>query len=293
MDTTETPDIAERKRHVAGVFGRAASSYDQIGPRFFSHFGRRLVEVAGIQAGSRVLDVATGRGAVLFPAAERVGLQGQVTGIDLAESMVQETAAELARRKMPANVSVRQMDAEALDFPDESFDYVLCGFALFFFPRLDHALSEFCRVLRRNGQVRVTTWGKDTDERWKWVDQLAEAYLPPEPEANRETDPSAPPQPEFHTPTGLAAILNQAGFDKVQIIEETADFPYASAEECWSVWWSHGMRDMLEAIEQAKGPEGLDEFKREAFKMMSEMKRAGGLSDLRHVLFGLATKPLD
>jgi hypothetical protein len=47
--------------------------YDRVGPRFFSHFGRRLVALAQIPSGAHVLDVATGRGAVLFPAAECVG----------------------------------------------------------------------------------------------------------------------------------------------------------------------------------------------------------------------------
>ncbi len=89
---------AQMKQGIAGVFSRASSTYDQVGPRFFSYFGRRLVEVAQIPAGSRVLDIATGRGAVLFPAAERVGPQGYVIGIDLAEDMVKQTADEIKRR---------------------------------------------------------------------------------------------------------------------------------------------------------------------------------------------------
>src|SRR5688500_2176491 len=83
--------------------------------------GRRLVEGVGVSAGDAVLDVATGRGAVLFPAAERVGPGGSVVGIDLAVGMVERTRAEIERRGV-ANASVRQMDAERLDFADGSFD---------------------------------------------------------------------------------------------------------------------------------------------------------------------------
>ncbi len=79
MEDPEDPEITEQKRETAGVFSRGAATYDRVGPAFFSHFGRRLVELAQIPSGARVLDIATGRGAVLFPAAEAVGPQGQVT----------------------------------------------------------------------------------------------------------------------------------------------------------------------------------------------------------------------
>ena len=55
------------------VFSEAAPIYDRIGPPIFSHFGQRLVEVSAISLGAKVLDVASGRGAVLFPAAAKVG----------------------------------------------------------------------------------------------------------------------------------------------------------------------------------------------------------------------------
>jgi O-methyltransferase/aklanonic acid methyltransferase len=71
----------EQKEHIAGVFSRAASAYDRVGPQFFTHFGRRFVDLAEITPGARVLDIASGRGAILFPAAEQVGTDGSVIGI--------------------------------------------------------------------------------------------------------------------------------------------------------------------------------------------------------------------
>jgi hypothetical protein len=73
MSNDEPSDVAQRKQKVSGVFSQVAVTYDRVGPRFFSHFGRRLVALAQIPGGAHVLDVATGRGAVLFPAAECVG----------------------------------------------------------------------------------------------------------------------------------------------------------------------------------------------------------------------------
>lgn len=54
----------------------------------FSQLGQRLIEVSHITPGTRVLDVASGKGAVLFAAADQVGSEGRVVGIDLAENMV-------------------------------------------------------------------------------------------------------------------------------------------------------------------------------------------------------------
>ncbi len=282
MTTTETPEMAERKQRAVDVFSRAAATYDQAGPRYFSHFGRRLVEAARIPAGSRVLDVATGRGAVLFPAAEAVGPQGLVIGIDLSEEMVQATEQELARRGLTASAEVCRMDAESLDFPDESFDYVLCGFAIFFFPRLYEALAEFRRVLKGNGHVCVSTWGNLFDPRSKWIDELLAKYLPPEPSAARP--------PEFETAAGLTSILNTAGFVDVQVREELAEFVYASEEEYWSTWWSHGMRGPLERIERTKGAQGLESFRSEVFQKLAQLKQADGIHEPFQVLLGLGTK---
>ena len=141
---------------IVGVFSRAASTYDSYGPRFFAQLGQRLVEVSHITPGADVLDVATGRGAVLFAAADQVGPDGRVIGIDLAENMVRETTAELQSTGRQ-NVEMHQMSADQLDFPDGSFDDVLCGFALWFFPQPHHTLQEFFRVLKPGGRVGLTT----------------------------------------------------------------------------------------------------------------------------------------
>jgi len=81
-------DPQDKKDTLRGVFTRSASSYERI--RYFPIFGEWLVETAQIPEGAKVLDVACGRGAVLFPAAERVGYSGRVIGIDLAEGMARE-----------------------------------------------------------------------------------------------------------------------------------------------------------------------------------------------------------
>ena len=289
MDNKESSDVTEGKHEVAGIFGRAAPTYDRVGPRFFSHFGRRLVTLAQIPGGAKVLDVATGRGAVLFSAADVVGPQGFVVGIDLSEMMIQENWEEIKRLGMQ-NVKAHRMDAEYLELPDESFDCVLCSFAIFFFPQLDRALSEIRRVLKPNGQIAVTTWASTRDEQWKWFEELTETYLPSESEPEQTSDPQSTSKPIFNTPEGLEAILASAGFVNIRVVSESREFIYADEEEWWSTLWSHGMRADLEAIEEKTGQDGLKRFQKDAFEKVQMIKQPDGIHQLFSVLFGLAFK---
>ena len=117
---------ADQKIWLAGVFDRAAPTYDRIGANYHDHFGERLVDAAGLVDGSRVLDVACGRGAVLRPAQAAAGPTGRVVGVDFSPEMVLA-----ARASLGDGVEVQVMDAEQLDFDDGSFDAVLCSFGVF------------------------------------------------------------------------------------------------------------------------------------------------------------------
>ena len=292
MSLNGSSDIEKRKQRLSGIFDGASTTYDHVGPRFFSHFGRRLVKIAQIPSGSKVLDVATGRGALLFPTAESVGSDGKVIGIDLSEKMVQETNKEIVHLKMSKNVEVQQMDAENLQFPDELFDFVLCGFAIFFFPQLFQAMAEFRRVLKPDGIICVSTFDKLFDDEWIWFDEIVKTYLPSEPGEAEETDSKSEPQPVFDTPEGLKEIMNTAGFEKVQIFTETPEFIYATEEEFWSTLWSHGFRGTVERIEKERGPDGLQRFKSEVFNKINSIKKTDGLHQLIPVHVSLATKPI-
>ena len=289
MSTDKNSEFMERKQSVAGIFGRAASTYDHVGPRFFSHFGRRLVAVAQVSQGSNVLDVASGRGAVLFPAAESVGSSGRVTGIDLSEEMVREIGREIVSSKLH-NVEVQQMDAENLQFSDASFDFLLCGFAIFFFPQLDRALAEIRRVLKPNGRFATTTWDRAGDEQWKWFDDLIETYVPTEPLPDPADESQEPANPVFGTPEGLRDILASAGFSDVRITSETSDFVYADEAEWWSALWSHGARADLEEIERVAGADGLARFRADVFKKLAALKEVDGIHVSRSVLYAQGIK---
>jgi ubiquinone/menaquinone biosynthesis C-methylase UbiE len=277
-------DDQQTKQLYQGIFSRAAASYGQFGPAYFQYFGRQLVEFAHIPPGAKVLDVACGRGAVLFPVAEITGHSGEVIGIDFSETMVDETTREIAAREIH-NARVIQMDAEHLEFPDEHFDFIVCGFALFFFPQLNQALAEMGRVLIPGGQVAVSTWGK-YDKRWEWLDRLMEKYIPPESTETNDTQQG----PDFGTLAGIETILSSGGFHFLRADVQRQEMAFRSEEEWWSACWSHGGRQALEAIERKAGPDGLESFKAEAFERMQAFKTPDGFPEQFEVVFAAGQK---
>ena len=267
------------KEHIAGIWDRIASGFDRVGPRFFARSGRRLVELMQIQSGADVLDVAVGRGAILFPTAERIGPRGHVVGIDLSTGMVSQIVADIRRSELEY-VEICQMDADQLAFADASFDFALCGHAIFYFPR---AVRGFYRVLRSGGQVGVTTVSKGCcDWLWEAFDAHSPAQEPQAGDKNEERKGLA-----INTPNGLETALSQAGFECIRIVEQEDEFVYADEKEWWRMMWTLGCRGSMERMDQTT----LQSFRSDIFNRLQVFKQSDGVHILFRVLYALGTKP--
>ena len=113
-----------------------------------------MLEVASVQPGSRVLDVAAGTGDQTLMAARRVGPTGNVLATDDSASML-KVAAEAARNEGLTNVETRVMNAENLALDADSFDAVICRNALMLFSNPAKALTEMRRVVKPASKVAV------------------------------------------------------------------------------------------------------------------------------------------
>lgn len=262
------------KEWVTHVFDRAAATYGQCESSFFNTFGKRLVEHANIQSRMHVLDVASGKGAVLFPLSKKVGDEGKVVGIDISMQMIQE-AKKLAATLPIQNIKLFQMDAEKLSFDDNSFDAVLCGFSLFFFPDIKQAFSEFFRVLKPNGILAISTWGK-RDPFIQWV-----RHYTREMGAKQKLSLHS-----FETKEEVESTFLAARFSPLKVYQENNEFIYPSPEAYWNGLWSHGTRSLFEQL----SPEVLQKVKAEVFIKMQQRMQADGIHESMQVIYGSARK---
>ena len=158
----------------------------------------KLVQLADIRRGQRVLDVACGTGVVSITAA---GRGAEVTGLDLTPELLARAKENAAI--MGVEVKWVEGDAEALKFDDESFDVVLSQYGHMFAPRPAVATQEMLRVLKRGGRIAFSTWPPDL-----FIGRmfgLISKYLPPPP-----ADVAPPPQ------WGNPDVVRQRLGDRVQ-----------------------------------------------------------------------------
>ena len=177
--------------------------------RFFEPVTGRLIDpllsAAGVDAGSRVLDVATGPGHVAASAARRGAV---VAGLDYSEDML-----ALARRRS-AEVAFLRGDAEHLPVPDGCLDAVVGNFVILHLGQPEQAVAEFFRVLRPGGGLALTTW--DTPDRSRMPGLFPEAIEAAGAVAPGQI-PAGPAFFRFAEDAEFDRLLRGAGFGDVQV----------------------------------------------------------------------------
>src|SRR6185369_1982572 len=133
------------------MFEVAANAYDQFMGRYSSRLAPQMADLAGVAAGQRAIDVGCGPGALTSELVRRLGAHN-VTAIDPSASFV---AAAAARHP---GVDVRQASAEALPFPDGTFDTALAQLVVHFMPDPVAGLGEMRRVTKVGGAVVACVW---------------------------------------------------------------------------------------------------------------------------------------
>ncbi len=209
----------------AGAAGQFGAAYDRragdyaaaIEPTFQPVY-HRIVELAQIKPGMRVVDLATGTGGV---AREAAAASARVTGIDVSPHML-----EIAREVSPAGIIYVLAEAGTLPFPDQTFDVATCGFGLSHMPHADQVLSEVRRVLKPNGSLHASCWGLERfNPSRDAVQATLERYLP------GWRDPFAQIMNEelWADPNNGLRNLRDAGFNPVDVITERLSGTFADA----------------------------------------------------------------
>ena len=231
------------KASITSLYNRVAGQYDQLGPRTFAIFGQLLAEEVQIKTGMRILDIGTGRGAILIPMEQNLHGRGLAAGIDLAWEMVRQTHQEIARTSLRSTAALACMDGESLGLTDASFDVLLCGFA-FFFLDPHRALPEWRRVLRPGGRLAISV-AERGDPRWAWYEEhlvtFHRRHHLPLYSGNRGVG-------ERNRPAEIAAVLRDHGFNGVQVKVHEVLIQYPDVATWWQAKFTHGARYPLEKM---------------------------------------------
>ena len=156
---------------------KAADYYEEFWRKQLEPAQTRLLELAALKPGERVLDIACGTGLVTFPAAEAVGPGGEVVGTDISQGMI-DVVRRIAAERGTANVSFDRMDAEDLGgLPDASFDAALTALGLMYVPDVVQALKEQNRVLKPGGRAVAAVWGQRDRCGWAEIFPIVESHI--------------------------------------------------------------------------------------------------------------------
>jgi ubiquinone/menaquinone biosynthesis C-methylase UbiE len=144
------PDFVALKQRQHGAW--SSGDYAVVGTTL-QIVGEQLCEALDLRSGSKVLDVAAGNGNATLAAARR---WCDVTSTDYVPALLERGRERAAAERL--TITFREADAEALPFPDASFDVVVSTFGVMFTPNQDKAAAELARVCRPGGKIGLANW---------------------------------------------------------------------------------------------------------------------------------------
>ncbi len=186
----------------------------------------RLIEMAGVQPGFRVLDVACGYGEPALTAAKVAGPEGTVVATDISAQMIAH-ARERAAEAGVDNLEFEETPAESLDFPNESFDAAVSRWGIIFEPDGEGVAAKVRGFLKPERRFAISSWGQP--------DQVPFLAIPMRTVMQRldvPPPPSGTPGPLSRpTPDALSGLLEAGGFTDVDVDDLAVTLEWESPED--------------------------------------------------------------
>jgi len=280
-------DVGAFKETTRTQWDHAAEAWHRWGHLLNAWLGpatERMMDLAGVQAGSKVLDVAAGAGEQTIVAARRVGPQGSVLATDLSPGIL-AFAARSAEEAGLTNVETRVMDGEhSHELEAESFDAAISRVALVYFPDQRRALEGMRQALKPSGKKAALVYSTaETNGFFSIPVQVIRrrAKLPP-------PEPGRPGPFSLGQPGALEKLFGDAGFRDVGVETLSAPVRVSTAAECLrfekeSFGALHQMMAGLSAEEQAETWQEIEEE-------LGQFQTADGFVGPCEVLIGVGTK---
>lgn len=191
-----------------------------------SGVSERMVDLARVEPGSRVLDIAAGYGEPSLTAARAAGPEGSVVATDISAEMIafgRERAADAGLE----NIEFVESDAAGLDFPEHSFDAALSRWGIIFEPDGEAAAASVRRFLKPAARIAIGSWGPPERVPFLAIPMrtaMQQLDVPPPP-------PGTPGPLSRPTPEAIGGLVEAGGFSDVEVEEVEVTFEWGSPEE--------------------------------------------------------------
>lgn len=211
-------ELKEQERKTWAAVAEGWRRRDEILRKGTAPVTERMLDLACIDAGHWVLDIASGTGEPAISAAQRTGETGKVIGTDLVEEML-FVAREKVLQENLNNIEFQCVDGEELGFEPASFDAITIRWGLMFMPEPEACLARVYRLLKSNGRIVAACWA--APEHNPFVSLLM-ATLGKYMEVPKPA-PGAPSMFAFADPERLQSALEVAGFKDIKIEDMAID----------------------------------------------------------------------
>jgi ubiquinone/menaquinone biosynthesis C-methylase UbiE len=186
----------------------------------------KLVELAEIKPGDKVLDIATGIGEPAVTAAKRVQPNGKVIATDISSQMIAIAKSRAKSLGLDGIMEFKESDGEKLDFPESTFNAILSRWGLMFLPNLPTALTAIKQLLIPGGKLAAAVWSSPSK-----VPMLDLAFSTVRKQINAPTPPPGTPGPfALANSEALKQSFSQAGFKDIRIQPFDITFAFDSAD---------------------------------------------------------------
>ncbi|MEX0845255.1 MAG: methyltransferase domain-containing protein [Balneolaceae bacterium] len=180
----------------------------------------KVMEMADLKTGEKVLETACGTGLVTFQIAKSVKPKGEVVATDISDGMI-EIAKSEAERKNIGNINYQRMDAENLDLEEDSFDAAICALGLMYVPEPVQSLKEMHSILKPEGRAVTAIWGERKNCGWADIFPIVD---------KRVASDVCPLFFQQGTGNTLEHSYKAAGFENVEIERFSATLHYSDPE---------------------------------------------------------------
>jgi ubiquinone/menaquinone biosynthesis C-methylase UbiE len=258
------------------------ATWDAVAPTYaedvaqWARYAEEALRLVPPGKSDRVLDVACGPGTLAFLAARDAA---RVDATDFSPGMIEQLTARAAREGSD-NVHGAVMDAQALGFPDATFDAAYSLFGFFFFPDRSKAFAELLRVLRPGGRALMATWGPIENRPLMKLgfDAIAEAV----PQFPR------PSKGDLQDPAECVREMIEAGFRDVSAQRFTVSVEVASADDYLDLIVRSGAPFAM--MRKKLGEEGFASLRQRILEALRPRIPEGGASLAAESIFTVGTR---